>query len=85
MAPLTEAEIAAAAASPFAAKYGQAVDRESAHEITGARLANAKAAVAAAAAQPGMGGMGATGAAGGPAPMTAAGRPRSAGPARPRR
>ena len=50
MAPMTDAEIAAlAAASPFAAKYGQAVDPESAHEIITARLAAAHAAATAAA------------------------------------
>ncbi|MHB8892158.1 MAG: helicase HerA-like domain-containing protein, partial [Candidatus Limnocylindrales bacterium] len=49
MAPLTDAEIASViAASPLAARYGQAVDRESAHEIITARLANARAAAAAA-------------------------------------
>ena len=53
MAPLTESEIAAlVAASPFAARYGQTVDRESAHEIITARLVNARAAAAAAAAGP---------------------------------
>src|SRR4029079_1037619 len=42
MAPLTEPEIAAiVAASPLAARYGEAVDRESAHEIITARLATA--------------------------------------------
>ncbi len=47
MAPLTEAEIASVvAASPLAARYGQAVDRESAHEIITARLATARAAAA---------------------------------------
>ena len=52
MAPLTEAEIAAAVAgSPLAARYGNAIDRESAHEIITARLTNAKAAAATAAAQ----------------------------------
>jgi DNA helicase HerA-like ATPase len=51
MAPLSPEEIAAVvAASPFAAKYGQAVDRESAHEIITARLTNARAAAATAAA-----------------------------------
>jgi hypothetical protein len=48
MAPLTDAEIAAVvAASPLAGRYGAAVDRESAHEIITARLANARAAAAA--------------------------------------
>ena len=52
MAPLTPEEIAAAvAASPLAARYGETVDRESAHEIISARLTNAKAATAAAAVQ----------------------------------
>jgi DNA helicase HerA-like ATPase len=52
MAPLSEAEIAqVAAASPLAARYGEAVDRESAHEIITARLANARAAAATAAAE----------------------------------
>ena len=51
MAPLTPAEIASVvAASPLAGRYNQAVDRESAHEIITARLANAHAAAAAAAA-----------------------------------
>jgi DNA helicase HerA-like ATPase len=51
MAPLTPAEIASVvAASPLAARYGQAVDRESAHEMITARLANAHAAAATAAA-----------------------------------
>ncbi len=50
MAPLTPTEIASVvAASPLAARYNQAVDPESAHEIITARLANAHAAVAAAA------------------------------------
>ncbi len=50
MAPLTDAEIASVvAASPLAARYGQAVDRESAHEIITARLANARVAADAAA------------------------------------
>jgi DNA double-strand break repair helicase HerA and related ATPase len=39
------------AASPFSTKYGQTIDRESAHELITARLATAKAAVAEAAAQ----------------------------------
>ena len=52
MAPLTPAEIASVvAASPLAARYGQAVDRESAHEMITARLANAHAAAATAAAE----------------------------------
>ena len=51
MAPLTPDEIAAVVSgSPLAARYGQAVDRESAHEIITARLANARAAATAAAA-----------------------------------
>ena len=51
MAPMTPQEIAAAvAASPFALKYGETVDPESAHEIITARLANAHAAAEAAAA-----------------------------------
>jgi hypothetical protein len=51
MAPLTPAEIAAVvAASPLAERYGKAVDRESAHEMITARLANAHAAAATAAA-----------------------------------
>ena len=51
MAPLTPAEIASVvAASPLAARYNQAVDRESAYEIITARLANAHAAATAAAA-----------------------------------
>src|SRR4051812_39167892 len=49
MAPLTPEELqAAVAASPLAARYGETVDRESAHEIISARLTNAKAAAAAA-------------------------------------
>src|SRR4029079_13675938 len=52
MAPLTEPEIAAVvAASPLATRYGEAVDRESAHEIISARLATASAAAASAAAE----------------------------------
>ncbi len=55
MAPLTGPEIAQAlAASPLAAKYGQTVDRESAHEIITARLTNAHAAAATAAAEASM-------------------------------
>ncbi len=51
MAPLTPPEIASVvAASPLAARYNQAVDRESAYEIITARLANAHAAATAAAA-----------------------------------
>ena len=52
MSPLTPEEIAAVvAASPLAARYGAAVDRESAHEIITGRLTNAKAAAATAAAE----------------------------------
>ncbi|MEI7745236.1 MAG: helicase HerA-like domain-containing protein [Chloroflexota bacterium] len=52
MAPLTGDEIAAlVAASPIAARYGEAVDPESAHEIITARLTSAHAAAATAAAQ----------------------------------
>jgi len=55
MAPLTETELAATvAASPVAARYGQAVDRESAHEMITARLANARASAATAAAEEAM-------------------------------
>jgi DNA helicase HerA-like ATPase len=55
MAPLTPEEIAAVvAASPLAARYNQAVDPESAHEIITARLTNAKTAAATAAAQAAM-------------------------------
>jgi hypothetical protein len=61
MSPLTPQEIATlVAASPLAARYGEAIDRESAHEIITGRLANAKAAVAtatAAATADGAGGM----------------------------
>jgi DNA helicase HerA-like ATPase len=50
MAPLAEAEIAqVVAASPLATRYGETVDRESAHEIITGRLANARAAAATAA------------------------------------
>ena len=50
MAPLTEAELAGrVASSVLATRYGQAIDRESAHEIISARLAGAHAAAAAAA------------------------------------
>ena len=67
MAPLTPAELAAAAgASALTAKYGQAVDPESAHEIITARIAAAHARAA---------GSGVPGAADGPVmapPMTAA-------------
>ncbi len=53
MAPLTDAEIAqVVAASPLTARYGQAIDRESAHEMITARLAAAHAAAAAAAGVP---------------------------------
>ena len=49
MAPLSETElVSVVAASPLAGRYGQAVDRESAHEIITARLATAHAAVEAA-------------------------------------
>jgi hypothetical protein len=52
MAPLAEAELAqVVAASTLATRYGEAIDRESAHEIITARLANAKAAAATAAAE----------------------------------
>jgi hypothetical protein len=52
MGPLTEPEIATVvAASPLASRYGEAVDRESAHEIITARLTNARAAAATAAAE----------------------------------
>ncbi len=51
MSPLTPDEIASlVAASPLAARYGEAIDRESAHEIITGRLTNAKAAAATAAA-----------------------------------
>jgi len=51
MAPLTSEEIAAlVAASRLAGRYGEAIDRESAHEIISGRLTNAKAAAAVAAA-----------------------------------
>ena len=54
MAPLSDPEIAqVVAASTMASRYGQAVDRESAHEIITARLATAHAAAAAAAVAPG--------------------------------
>ena len=50
MSPLTPEEIATVVAgSPLAARYNQAVDRESAHEIITARLATAHAAATAAA------------------------------------
>ena len=55
MAPLTEAEAASVvAASTMASKYGEAIDRESAHEIISARLTNARAAAATAAAEAAM-------------------------------
>src|SRR4051794_26625870 len=55
MAPLTPEEIAGVVAgSPLAARYNQAVDPESAHEIITARLTNAKTAAATAAAQAAM-------------------------------
>jgi DNA helicase HerA-like ATPase len=73
MAPLTDAEIAqAVATSPLAAKYGQTVDPESAHEIITARLANAHAAVATAAAGAATDGGTAPAPAGGLGTMTAA-------------
>jgi DNA double-strand break repair helicase HerA and related ATPase len=51
MAPLTEQELGQiVAVSPLQARYGTTVDRESAHEIITARLANAHQAAAAAAA-----------------------------------
>src|SRR5262249_7568943 len=47
MAPLTPPELqAAVASSPLAARYNTPVDRESAHELITARIANAKAAAA---------------------------------------
>jgi DNA helicase HerA-like ATPase len=52
MAALPDADLQARiAASPFSTKYGQTIDRESAHELITARLATAKAAAAEAAAQ----------------------------------
>ena len=52
MAPLTAPEIAQViAASPLATRYGETVDRESAHEIITARLTSARAAAATAAAE----------------------------------
>jgi DNA helicase HerA-like ATPase len=72
MAPLTDAEIALAAMSSLAAKYGQTVDPESAHEIITARLANAHAAVATAAAGAATDGGTAPAPAGGLGTMTAA-------------
>ena len=53
MAPLTPSPSSpqVVAASPLAARYGETVDRESAHEIITARLANARAAAATAAAR----------------------------------
>ena len=52
MAPLAEPEIAqVVAASALATRYGETVDRESAHEIITARLSNARAAAATAAAE----------------------------------
>jgi DNA helicase HerA-like ATPase len=51
MDPLPEAEFAArVTASPLQAKYGTVVDRQSAHELLAARMANARAAAATAAA-----------------------------------
>ena len=56
MSPLTPEEIATVVAgSPLAARYNQAVDRESAHEIITARLATAHAAATAATAAAGAG------------------------------
>src|SRR5262245_32144245 len=50
MAPLTEQELAqVVAGSPLQARYGTTIDRESAHEMITARLANARAAAQAAA------------------------------------
>jgi hypothetical protein len=47
MAPLTAQELqAAVASSPLASRYNTPVDRESAHELISARIANAKAAAA---------------------------------------
>jgi DNA helicase HerA-like ATPase len=52
MAPLPEADFAArVAASPLATKYGQAVDRDSAHEMIQARLAAARSLAAESAAR----------------------------------
>ena len=77
MAPLTEAEAASVvAASTMASKYGEAIDRESAHEIISARLTNARAAAATAAAEAAM--------RGGVSPTTADGLDRMA-PAQQRR
>ena len=54
MAPLSDPEIAqVVAASPLASRYGQAIDRESAHEIITARLAMAHAAAAGVVVAPG--------------------------------
>jgi uncharacterized protein len=61
------------AASPFVAKYGTPIDRQSAHEIITARIAAAQAAATAAAEQAGVPATaGAPGAAPGAATMTAA-------------
>ena len=50
MSPIPEADLQArVAASPFRVKYGQTIDRQSAHEIIGARIASARAAAEAAA------------------------------------
>jgi DNA helicase HerA-like ATPase len=47
MAPLTAQEVqAAVASSPLASRYNTPIDRESAHELISARIANAKAAAA---------------------------------------
>ncbi|MEZ0241099.1 MAG: helicase HerA-like domain-containing protein [Chloroflexota bacterium] len=54
MSPIPDADLQArVAASPFRARYGQTIDRQSAHEIISARIASARAAAEAAATQPG--------------------------------
>ncbi|MFL5680569.1 MAG: helicase HerA-like domain-containing protein [Chloroflexota bacterium] len=56
MAPIDDVQfMGRVATSPFRAKYGQTVDRQSAHEIITARLDAARAAAAAAVAPPGYG------------------------------
>ncbi len=73
MAAIADSDLQARiAASAFSTKYGQTIDRESAHEIITARLASAKQAAADAAAQGAMAGQVSPTTAGGLNTMTAA-------------
>jgi hypothetical protein len=73
MAAIADSDLQARiAASAFSTKYGQTIDRDSAHEIITARLASAKQAAAEAAAQGAMAGQVSPTTAGGLNTMTAA-------------